>query len=243
MRNPARNSSAGFTLVELLVVIVIIVTLAAVSMIGYSRMRTAGNQATTVSVMRQLQVANISYSTENNGQYVQIAEVDQNNTLAMEWYKNPKFLAHLTGDPSVFEKTGEELLTAPQGSLDPVAFRAKQRHYNRLTASFGINAEGLTWPKTYTDPPMSYRVSQVEYPSRTAFLVTAVNYQVKYADRNLWKTSPVEGKVTTNKMAFRHDGKAVVVYYDGSSGFVSYADIARFDANGGSANPFWKALR
>ena len=90
---------------------------------------------------------------------------------------------------------------------------------------------------------MSYRISQVENPGRTAFLVTAVNYHVKYNGRNLWKQDPVEGMVTTDKMAFRHDGMAAVVYYDGSSGFVSYADMARFDAAGGAANSFWKATR
>ncbi len=241
MKSPNLRPATGFTLVELLVVILIIVTLAAISVMGFSRARSAGDQATTIAVMRQLQVANISYSTENNGQYVQIAELDANDSLAMEWYKNPKFLAHLTGDPSVFDKKGNELLKAPAGCLDPVAYRAKKKDYDRLTASFGINAEGLAWPKKHTDPPMSYRVSQVENPSRTAFLVTAVNYQVKHAGRNLWKAAPVEGKVTTDKMAFRHNGKAVVVYYDGSSGLVGYDDITRFDANGGAANPFWKA--
>ncbi len=243
MRTNTHRSSAAFTLVELLVVIVIIATLAALSLVGFSRMRAAGDRAATISTLRQLQVANMTYATENNGQFVPIAELDANDSLAMEWYKNPKFLCHLTSDPGVFEKKGDELLIAPVGSLDPVAYRAKKRYYDRLPASFGINAEGLSWPKKFTDPPMSYRITQIENPGRTAFLVTAVNYQVKHAGRNLWKQNPVEGKVTTDKMAFRHGNKAAVVYYDGSSGFVTYADIARFDASGGASNPFWKALK
>lgn len=241
MKAPKRRFSVGFTLVELLVVIVIIATLASLTFMGMSRMRSAGDRAATISTMRQLQVANIAYATENNGQFVPIAELDANDQLAMEWYKNPKFLVHLTGDSGVFDKKGEDLLIAPSGNLDPVAFRAKKRYYNRLAASFGINGEGLIWPKKFTDPPMSYKMSQVDNPGRTAFMATAVNYQFRYAGRYLWKQDPVEGKVTTDKMAFRHGGKAAVVYYDGSAGFVTYADIARFDANGGASNAFWKA--
>ncbi len=78
-------------------------------------------------------------------------------------------------------------------------------------------------------------------PSRTAFMATATDYTVTYAGRSLWKTKPVEGKSTDSKMAFRHEDKAVVVYYDGSSGLISASDIARFDGNGGAAHPFWKA--
>ena len=237
--SPRRN---GFTLVELMVVIIIIATLAVLSVLGYSRMRAAGDRATTIAVMRQLQVANVTYGTENNGHYVPIAEVDGSGGLAMEWYRNPKFLTHLTGDPGEIDKTGDKLLVAAPGNLDPVAYRAKKRQYDRLSASFGINSEGLQWP-TVSNPRPSYKFSQLENPSRTAFFVTAVNYQVKHSGRNLWKQQPVEGKVTTDKMAFRHGGKAAVVYYDGSSGFVTYADIARFDANGGATNPFWKATK
>lgn len=184
----------------------------------------------------------MSYAVENNGKFVPYAEVDENGALKMEWYKNPKLLIHLTGDPETTQKTGDQLLVAAPGNLDPVAYRSKKRQYDRLSASFGLNTQDLPWP-TITNPIPSYSLSQVEAPGRTAFLSTAVNYQFRHAGRMLWKQDPVEGKVTTDKMAFRHGGSAVVVYYDGSSGFINYSDIARFDANGGATNPFWRALK
>ncbi len=231
----------GFTLTEMLVVILIIAVIATLSMMGISRMRAAGDRATTMMVMRQFQVANIGYATENNGYYVPVAELNANDILSLEWFRNPKFLVHLYGDPSVFDKSDAQLQVAPPGNLDPVAYRAKKRYYDQISASFGINAEDLNWPKKYTDPPMSYRVSDVTNPGRTAFLATAVNYQFKHDGRMLWKQEPVEGKVKTNKMAFRHGGKAVVVFYDGSIGMIGHEDIKRFDSNGGKENPFWKA--
>lgn len=226
---------------ELLVVITIIVTLASISMVGITRMRASGDRAAAVTVMRQLQVANMGYAIDNNAQYIPIAEKDKSGGLSMEWYRNPKFRSYLTGDPNEEQKTASQILVAPNGVLDPIVVRRKQRQWDRLSASYGINATGLTWPTNDLSPPMSYKVSQVANPGRTAFIVSATNYQVSYAGRKLWKDSPVEGKTTTDKIAFRHDQKAIVIYYDGSTGFITLEDIARFDSAGGVANPFWKA--
>lgn len=241
MKNSVNRYPAGFSLVELLVVIVIIVTLAALSMVGFGRMRKAGDRAAAVAIMRQLVVANVGYSTDNNGQFVPIAEKDENGGLAMEWYRNPKFLTYLTGDPAETEKSGSQLLLGPVGSLDPIVVRSKKRQWDRLSASYGLNATGLTWPANSQSPPMSFKVSQIANPGRTAFIVSATNYQVTYGGRFLWKSSPVEGKTTTDKIAYRHGNQAVVVYYDSSIGFVTQSDLAAIDGNGGVSNAFWKA--
>lgn len=242
MKIPTPRPAAGFTLVELLVVILIIVALAALSFLGVTRMRSAGDRAAAISIMRQLQVANMGYATDHNGLYCPIVEKDKDGGLAMEWYRSPKFRSYLTGDPGESDKTPAQILVAPASVLDPLVVRAKKRQWDRLSASYGFNSTGLTWPTNDQSPPMSYRIGQVANPGRTAFIVSATNYQVSYGGRNLWKEAPVEGKTTTDKMAFRHGGKAVVIYYDGSSGFITPGDIARIDANGGVANSFWRAL-
>jgi prepilin-type N-terminal cleavage/methylation domain-containing protein len=241
MKTNVQRISSGFTLIELLVVVVIIATLASLTFLGFSRMRAAGDRAATVAIMRQLQVANMGYAIDNNGQYVPIAEKDKDGALSMEWYKNPKVRAYLTGDPNETEKSANELLVAPVSVLDPIVVRKKQRQWDRISASYGINSTGLTWPTNDQSPPMSYKISQVANPGRTAFIASATNYMISHGDRYLWKSGPVEGKTTTNKMAFRHENKAVVIYYDGSTGFITPGDLAEFDRKGGIANPFWKA--
>jgi prepilin-type processing-associated H-X9-DG protein len=55
----------------------------------------------------------------------------------------------------------------------------------------------------------------------------------------LWKKSPVEGKTNDSKIAYRHNGKAVVGYYDGHGGVISMAEMRKIDTLGGINNVFW----
>ena len=61
---PSNRRTAGFTLVELLVVITIIIVLAAVSFTGFRAMRKSANASTSASNMRQLGVALQTYVAE-----------------------------------------------------------------------------------------------------------------------------------------------------------------------------------
>jgi prepilin-type N-terminal cleavage/methylation domain-containing protein len=232
-------SAAGFTLVELLVVILIVVVLAAFSFLGISRMRAAGDRATTVAVLRQLQIANVGYAADHNGQYVPLSSMDENNNRVNDWHQSSVFLAYLTGDHTNLERNQPVTSSVPVSILDPIVVRAKQRLWNRLFASYGYNQVGM--PALTPGGDRSFKVSQVTNPTRTAAFITATDWIAKYEGRLLWETSPVEGKSTDGKIAFRHGDKAIVVYYDGSSGFVTPADFRNFDAKGGINNPFWKA--
>jgi prepilin-type N-terminal cleavage/methylation domain-containing protein/prepilin-type processing-associated H-X9-DG protein len=64
----ARNGTRpGFTLVELLVTITIIIILAALAFMVAGKFRSHAQQANAVSAMRQVGIANVGYHTENNG--------------------------------------------------------------------------------------------------------------------------------------------------------------------------------
>ena len=125
--------------------------------------------------------------------------------------------------------------------MDPIPARAKQRNYQYLSASFGYMTNGLPgagWGKPNATP--SYRTSQLTSPERTAAFATATDWMVNYANRFQWESNQAEGWVPGQRMSFRHNGKALVVYYDGHVGEVSVADVRKIDIQGGSSNIFWK---
>lgn len=229
----------GFTLTEMLIVVIIIAALAVLSFLGFSRIRAAGDRATAMSVMRQIQVANASYASDHSGIYVPVNSKKADKSIAMEWYRNPEFLIYLTGDEAALEKPDE--VVVPTSLLDPVVVRSKKRWWDKLCASYGYNDTGVKYATDDTSPPVSFRTTQITDPARTAFLFTATDYAAKYPSRFNWLKTPVEGKTTDGKIAFRHGGMAIVVYYDGSSGLISPEDLRRIDRDGGKEHPFWKA--
>lgn len=243
MKIPILRSSPGFTLVELLVVIVIIATLAALSMMGFTRIRASADQAATVAVMRQLQIANVGYATDHNGRYVIYRYIDPDG-IKIYWYRDFEFLAYLTGNQELVGKTLSEVnedTVVPESLLDPTVVRARKRSSTRLSASFGMNYEFMKVLKNEDGSTETFvRSSNLTNASRTAAFITATDSAARYASRKLWWSSPVEGKSTDGKLAFRHGDKAVVAYFDGSTGLITKQDIDRFDAKGGKANPFWK---
>jgi prepilin-type N-terminal cleavage/methylation domain-containing protein/prepilin-type processing-associated H-X9-DG protein len=232
-------SATGFTLVELLVVILIIVGIAALSVLGLSKMRGAGDRAATIAVLRQLQMANFGYSADHNGKYVPLSSNDENNNRVNDWHQSSVFLAYLTGDQTNLNNNQTVTSTVPLSILDPVVVRAKKRLYDKLFASYGYNVVAM--PSAGPSVDRCFKVSQVTNPTRTAAFITATDWIAKYDGRLLWKTTPEEGKSTDGKIAFRHGGKAIVVYYDGSTGFVTPEAMRGFDAKGGANHPFWKA--
>jgi prepilin-type N-terminal cleavage/methylation domain-containing protein len=239
MKKYTTRSRSGFTLVELLVVIVIIAVLAALSMMGVKRLRAAGDRANTVSVLRQLQIASTSYAGDHNGQYVPMESYDENNNRVNDWHQSSVFLAYLTGDQSALDRNQPVTTKVPVSVLDPIVVRAKKRLWDKVFASYGYNQQGMPAAKPGTD--RSFKVSQVTNPSRTAAFISATDWKVMHNSRFRWLENPVEGKSTNQQIAYRHGGTAVVVYYDGSTGFVSPAEMRGFDAKGGANHPFWKA--
>jgi type II secretory pathway pseudopilin PulG len=68
-RRANRSHDSGFTLMEVLITITIIITIAALSMIGVNRMRFSAAQATSINQMRQVGTAVLTWGAEkNNGE-------------------------------------------------------------------------------------------------------------------------------------------------------------------------------
>ena len=234
------HARRGFTLTELLVVILIIVVIAALSLVGIGRVRDMAAKAGSTSNLKQLQVANISYAADHNGKCVPVRANDENGN-ATRWMDDIEYLAILTGIPE--EEIGtKKSKVIPLSMLDPKVVRARDYEYDRIFASYGMNDTGL---KLGSDPNLNsaFNLNKVSDPARSMAFSTAIDFRVTYNSRLNWK---LKGQVDNRKapgsvgaMAYRHSNKALVVYFDGHVGELSQGDIKDIDKQGGKNNAFW----
>lgn len=85
------SSHRGFTLVELLVVITIVVALAALSVLALNRTRFAAAKATTVSQLRQISIAvNVWAQENNNGEPFYVGNTSADMSHECKAGDNPK---------------------------------------------------------------------------------------------------------------------------------------------------------
>ena len=232
----SKASLSGFTLVELMVTIVLVVVLASLIFLGTSRMRTAADKTIAVDNLRKLQLANSLYASDNTGRFVACFTKNSEGKTGGLWDRNSDFLDLYIGVNQPTVGNSQESRVSSK-HLDPIAYKAKASGFDTLKASYGmISKEDYT--SSGPDTNSAYKVAQLTSPSQTAAFVTAVNWLVQYSGRSSWKGE--EGKVNAPMMAYRHRNKALVAYYDGHVGEITKEDMANMDKRGGKKNSFWK---
>jgi prepilin-type N-terminal cleavage/methylation domain-containing protein len=206
------SRSHGFTLVELLVVIAIIAVLATIAATATIRFRAAADRSASIGALRQLQIANISYATENGGSFVP-PEANE-----VGWFENPDFISHLKGEAATFPSSGAPDVSLSAEFMDAAVVRKKSAGNTTLDDCFG-----------YTTPASSAALKQAQLsnPSASAAFITCDNPFIQHS--------------TKTDIAYRHQNKALVVYYDGRAAVITKADLTSIDSKGGATNAFWKA--
>jgi prepilin-type N-terminal cleavage/methylation domain-containing protein/prepilin-type processing-associated H-X9-DG protein len=233
--------SKGFTLVELMVVIVIVAVLASLAFMGLTRVKAAGYRVTSMNNLRQLQTANQSYASENNGTFVQAWSYDdQGNQNPAKWNVNEEFLSYFRGEVSD-EQARSPMRGIPESLLDPIVVKTKASRWDRLEKSYGLNITTLEGGSNNTPSSVrKIRTTQVKTPSRTCAFITGQNAFIAHSGRFDWNgTEENAGKTVT---AYHHNGKAIAVFYDGHIEMVSINDMKQIDRKGGSKHLFWKGF-
>lgn len=196
--NPKR--SRGFTLVELLVVITMIVVLVAISVSMIFRMRKSGDKVVAANNIRQVQTANIGYAMENSGRFV--PPTGMVDDISYKWFENPGFVSQIKGEESTYKTGGTPDTSLESSIMDPAVVRSKAAGYKSLGSSYG-----------YTRAAGAVAIVQARLidPARSAAFITA---NVPFADDK-------------SKISFRHSNKAIVAFYDGHAQFMSAAEISQ----------------
>lgn len=221
MKNTRNPSAPGFTLVELLVVIAIIAVLVTLTVTVSFSFRKQADRTSAMNAMRQLQIANISYATENSGSFVP-PETDKKDasgvvTGTYKWFENPDFISQIKGQQATFSGGSEPDVSLPVSLMDRAVVRVKSIN-TRLNDCFGYTAPATGSP---------YRQAQLATPADSAAFITF--------------DGPFVNHATRNQIAYRHKDKALVVYYDGRAAIIEKRDVDRIEGNGGASNPFWNA--
>lgn len=234
----------GFTLTELLVVILIIAVLAFLSFAVFSRIRNSADKVVVIRNLSQLQLANLAHASDHNGQFVPVRAFDDKGSSYAAWFQHQEFMENLKGYSADLLKDGKADATLPTGMLDPVVARAKKKNYTSISANYGYVNSGQPNTGGWGSPSSTsyFRVFQLIAPEKSAAFITATDWQAKYGGRFLWKgAGAVEGYTPDGKIAYRYNNKAVVAYYDGHVREVGMEDMKRFDQQGGIRNIFWDA--
>lgn len=236
------RQSRGFTLVEILVTITIILILAALTVIGTKRLRESADMVTSTKRIGGLVQANALFAADNGGKYVEAYAFDEESKPKVPWHYNRTFLETLIGDSLNIENAVEfeGVDGLPDQVLDPAVVRAKKKDWSRISASYAYNNENVPgggWGQPGTS--RAHTITSVQNPTESFAFITATDWIANYGGRYLWKRRPVEGKTNDSKIAYRHRDKAIAAFYDGHVETLSMKDMQKIDRNYGIDNVFW----
>lgn len=204
-----RPASQAFTLMELLVVISIIAVLAAMLLPAIHSVRSMARQMVCGQSLRQMQMANISYATEHDGSYVQIA-LRVASATTQSWKTNADYLEQLEQDSNTWPSKllCAESLAVTGGTLS-------------VTRSYGAN---IGTSASVSDRDFTFPVAQIRRSGDKIAFIDALDWWVNEIGANKYVGEAVVVGISMNA-AYRHRGRANIAFYDGHVGSLPRADI------------------
>jgi len=222
-RNPHRdvNQRRGFTLVELLVAITIIVALAALVVSMTRKIKVSAYRSNAMSSLRQVAAFNVAYSVENNGIINTMRYLDKYEGKP-NWVKDTfwgRLQPYLFSDATTSDKT---LKLQLDQRLDQL--------FNTPDADKMVNT-AISGSKIYHDTnsglptPLAFNVNLVKWnelirtssfadPSQILYC-TYGSYFFDETDGKSYVPRPLNGAPVTNNIYYLDDRKALAAFLDG----------------------------
>jgi len=213
----------AFTLVELLIVIVMVAVLVAISASAVLRFRKSADKTVTISNMRQIHIANVSYASDHSSRFV-------SHGPAAKWWENPDFVSQLKSSQATYVsgETANPNIDLPLSLMDPVVAKKRADGFKELAGSYAYNTQGML---EVGGLKQGYKLPLVGDPGRTFAFITADFSAGGVVDHST--------HTTPGNIAYRHEKKAIAVYYDGRASPVSETEVS--NSQGGATGAFWDA--
>jgi len=204
-RSRSSQAAGGFTLIELLTVVAIIGILAAILFASISRMRESARRSVCLSNLRQIQMANILHSNDNNGYYIRVKKND------VWWIVQEDFIHYLNAGKRTTKEAYSMLdeLKCPEARplLEKTSSSWERENFPGYAyRSFGVSVEKGGW---FTQ----LNRNNVPNPAKIMAFADGLDfyfYRIPSASYD-WTN---ETKVSTT-LSYRHRNGSNVVYFDG----------------------------
>jgi len=235
MKRPAPRSISGFTLVELLVVVGIIAILGSLMMAAYSSAMISGRTAASMSNLRQLAEANITYTSDHNGSYCPAQDITNNyrwhgaRTSGSAWDPSKGYLSPYLG-------TDGRVKMCPLFAnmvKDGASFETGAGGYGYNEIYIGGTPANNFQPTTITNVPNPARTVMF---TTTAFAVATGLQEYPFSEAYQWvdPNYNLDGGLQPS-VHFRAHGRALVAWCDGHVSAELPAQLGGADYYGGNS--------
>ncbi len=207
---PRAFTLQGFTLIEMLVVVAIVATLAAILFPVFSRVRQNARRAVCASNLRQLGLAWLMYASDYDERACPSYNASQADD-AWDFHHLPSG-AWTTGFLGVYTRDGE-IHGCPDNPFRPSPTKRPYNGYGYNATYIGGDFYGQ--PNGAGDDPATM-LSQIVFPADTAvFADSGISPQLANNFLRAPGDTVFRGSYSAGLVHFRHGGRANVCYADG----------------------------
>ena len=227
-----RQQKQGFTLVELLVVISIVVLLIALLLPALKQARAAVKMTQCQATLRQYGVAHVNYAIDNDGWftpvYIRYQWVSGSSRGPTTWWYQ------IDSFPDYLGVTANASKRYPVGVLCPLSNGAENVSdgFGNMQRTYGMNITGPSndhWQEQLNDPnaavPMSAMRQEEPTPASAKIMQTDALDRLVRRDKSVRYVSESQTSDRDKLPAYRHMGPREginLLYYDQHAGHLSY---------------------
>ena len=212
----------GFTLVEILVTIAIVLILAAIGVVGLHKAKQSARQAKAMGPLREVAAANLSFSMDNQG-HINTLRWQGDPEEGMPWVEN-SFWGRMERyiDPESAEGGGQKALQEKLRRQLAALFSSGDVGKMRGTLLQGSkiyhDASGLPVPFAFNDYLYTWKewenMGSIDSPSEIAYITYGFGI-FDEKDASSYAERPLDGSKPKNNIYYLPNRKAMVAFLDG----------------------------